>query len=130
MVVDDSSVMRQIITTALQSLGLNVRTADNGQDALEKLSDGPADLVITDINMPVMDGLSLVRRLRNRPSYRFVPILVLTTESSDEMKQRGRAAGATGWIVKPFSPRQLCQISCQLLRLPWPDSQERAVREP
>ncbi len=126
MVVDDSSVMRQMLTTALESLGLGVRTAENGQDALEKLRNAQADLIITDVNMPVMDGLSFVRQLRGLPSYQFVPILVLTTEDADEMKQRGRAAGATGWILKPFNPRQLCQISCQLLGLAQPDSRERA----
>ncbi len=121
MVVDDSSVMRQMITAALQSVGLAIRTAENGQDALEKLAEARADLIITDVNMPVMDGLTLVRQLREHSGYRFVPILVLTTESSDAMKQRGQATGATGWIVKPFSPWQLCQISCHVLGMPQPD---------
>ncbi|MBI4522675.1 MAG: response regulator [Deltaproteobacteria bacterium] len=130
MIVDDSSTMRQMVSYTLKGAGFAVQTAENGRDALKKLGSRRADLIITDVNMPVMDGLTLVRELRKDSKYRFVPILVLTTENTDEMKQRGRKAGATGWIVKPFGPEQLCQVSCRVLRLSPPRSTERANHEP
>jgi two-component system chemotaxis response regulator CheY len=87
----------------------------DGMQALRFLEQEEVDLVITDVNMPVMDGITLVRELRKLPKYRFVPILILTTETGDDMKQKGRQAGATGWIVKPFKPEQLCQVLSRLL---------------
>ena len=106
--VDDSAAMRQMVDLTLRSAGHDVLSAVDGVDALRKANSGePVDLVITDVNMPNMDGLMLVRELRLLPQYRGVPLLVLTTEASTERKQEGRAAGATGWIVKPFDPDRL-----------------------
>ena len=106
--VDDSPSMRQMVHLTLQAAGHDVVSAVDGVDGLNKACTGsPVDLVITHVNMPNMDGLTLVRELRRLPQYRGVPLLVLTTESSAERKQEGRAAGATGWIVKPFDPDRL-----------------------
>lgn len=106
--MDDSASMRQMVNLTLKSAGHEVTMAVDGVDALQKASEGSAvDLVITDVNMPNMDGLALVRELRRLPQYRGVPLLVLTTETSAERKQEGRAAGATGWIAKPFDPDRL-----------------------
>lgn len=107
LIVDDSRTVRTMVRQALEADQHQVVEATDGVAALAALDTGPADLVITDVNMPEMDGLRLVRALRDRPDYRFIPILVLTTESGDEIKQRGREAGATGWLVKPFNPEQL-----------------------
>lgn len=106
--VDDSASMRQMVGVTLQSAGHEVQVAVDGVEALRKAREGaPVDLVITDVNMPNMDGLTLVKELRRLPQYQGVPLLVLTTESSTDRKQAGRAAGATGWIVKPFDPDRL-----------------------
>jgi two-component system chemotaxis response regulator CheY len=107
MTVDDSPSMRMLLRVALGDLGYHVQEAEDGEHALEQLSGGRPDLLITDINMPRLDGFGLIERLRAKPEYRDLPILVLTTESSDEKKQRARSAGATGWIVKPFHPEKL-----------------------
>src|ERR1700761_2411555 len=106
--VDDSPSMRQMVGVTLKSAGYEVLEACDGQEALA-LAKGQAavDLVITDVNMPNMDGITLVRELRMLPHYRGVPLLVLTTEASNEKKMEGKAAGATGWVVKPFSPDRL-----------------------
>jgi two-component system chemotaxis response regulator CheY len=108
--VDDSKSLRQMVSFTLRGAGFDVVEAENGQEALEISRKEAFNLVLTDQNMPRMDGLALVRSLRALPAYQKVPILVLTTESSDEMKQQGRAAGATGWIVKPFNPERLIEI--------------------
>ena len=113
--VDDSSSLRQMVAFTLKNSGFEVIEAIDGQDAIEKLRDRTVDLVLTDQNMPRMDGLSLVRHLRSLPQYQKIPILILTTESSDEMKQAGRAAGATGWLVKPFDPRKLVEVIHKVL---------------
>jgi len=106
--VDDSASMRQMVDLTLKSAGHVVISAVDGVDGLQKARDGDrVDLVITDVNMPNMDGITLVRELRRLPQYRGVPLLMLTTEASAERKQEGRAAGATGWIVKPFDPERL-----------------------
>lgn len=105
--VDDSASMRQMVCFTLKSAGYNVVEAVDGQDAWEKASQRSFDLVLTDQNMPRMDGISLTKKLRENPKFKSTPILILTTESSDQMKQAGRAAGATGWLVKPFDPEQL-----------------------
>lgn len=107
MIVDDSASLRQVVAISLKGAGYDVVEACDGKDALSKLDGRKLHLIISDVNMPNMDGITLVRELRTLPTYRFTPILVLTTESSDAKKQEGRAAGATGWIVKPFSPDQL-----------------------
>ena len=105
--VDDSPSMRQMVTFTLQSAGHDVTEAIDGVDALEKAKEGNFNLVITDVNMPNMDGITLTRELRALTDYKFTPILTLTTESGTTKKQAGKSAGATGWIVKPFNPDQL-----------------------
>jgi len=106
MTVDDSPSMRMLLRAALTDLGYQVTEAEDGVQALERLGDARPDLLITDINMPRMDGFGLIQEVRGQGDTAR-PILVLTTESSDEKKQRARAAGATGWIVKPFQPEKL-----------------------
>ncbi|QSI75459.1 MULTISPECIES: response regulator [Niveibacterium] len=108
--VDDSASIRQMVSFTLKSAGYDVLEAVDGMDGLEKAKGRPVSLVLTDQNMPRMDGLSLIKQLRALPQYRSVPILMLTTESSDTMKQQGRAAGATGWLVKPFDPQKLIEV--------------------
>jgi two-component system chemotaxis response regulator CheY len=105
--VDDSASMRQMVSFTLKSAGYDVVEASDGAQALSIAKARSVNLVITDVNMPNMDGISLIRELRSLSSYKFTPLLMLTTESSPEKKQEGKAAGATGWIVKPFNPEQL-----------------------
>jgi two-component system chemotaxis response regulator CheY len=108
--VDDSSSLRQMVAFSLKAAGYQVVEAVDGQDGLDKARNQVVDLVLTDQNMPRMDGLSLIKQLRGLPEYQKVPILMLTTESSDEMKSKGRAAGANGWLVKPFDPQRLIEV--------------------
>jgi two-component system chemotaxis response regulator CheY len=108
--VDDSKTMRDMLRATLAGAGYAVVQAEHGQDGLDQLAAGRPDLIITDINMPVMDGITFVERCRAQARTLSTPILILTTESSDEMKARGRAAGATGWIVKPFNPQALLRV--------------------
>lgn len=110
LIVDDSRTMRDMVTFTLKSEGHQVIEAEDGEHALQQLGGQSIDLVITDVNMPKMDGITLVGKLRSQPQYKTAPILVLTTESDDSMRQKGRAAGATGWIVKPFDPDKLITI--------------------
>lgn len=114
--VDDSASMRQMVSFTLKSAGYNVIEAVDGQDAWEKAGGRSFDLVLTDQNMPRMDGISLTKRLRESPQFKSTPILILTTESSDQMKQAGRAAGATGWLVKPFDPNKLIEVIQKVIR--------------
>lgn len=108
LVVDDSVSMRQMVSFTLTSAGYQVVEAGDGKEAVEKLNGGAAPhLVITDLNMPNMDGISLIKAVRGMVPYKFTPILMLTTESSDEKKKEGQSAGATGWVVKPFNPEQM-----------------------
>jgi two-component system chemotaxis response regulator CheY len=104
LVVDDSTTMRQMVTFTLSDAGHDVTEAADGAAAVREANARRFDLVITDVNMPGMNGIDLVRTLRALEDFKFIPMLVLTTEAGPEMKQRGRDAGATGWIVKPFSP--------------------------
>ena len=108
--VDDSGSLRQMVVFSLKAAGYNVTEAVDGVDALEKAKTHTFDLVLTDQNMPRMDGLTLIRSLRELTSYARVPILMLTTEFSDEMKAKGKAAGANGWLVKPFDPQRLTEV--------------------
>lgn len=108
--VDDSRTMREMVAFTLKSAGYDVVEAADGQQALTALAGHKVDLVITDLNMPVMDGLTLIRKVRAIPANRTLPILMLTTESDDKKKAEGRAAGATGWIVKPFNPDKLVSV--------------------
>ena len=113
LIVDDSTSMRQMVGFTLRGAGFTVIEGSNGQEALDNLAKAPGgkvDIIITDLNMPVMDGLTLIRQARALPSTRFVPILMLTTESQESRKAEGKAAGATGWIVKPFQPDQLLKV--------------------
>lgn len=105
--VDDSASMRQMVTFTLKGAGYDVIEAVDGEDALNKAKNSNPDAVLTDVNMPKMDGITLIRELRQLPAYRHTPMLMLTTESSGDMKSKGKSAGATGWLVKPFNPEQL-----------------------
>jgi len=113
--VDDSKSMREMVQYTLESGGHQPRSAEDGVEALQIAKSDTFDLVITDINMPRMDGITLVSELRMLNDYKFTPILVLTTDSSSEQKQRGKAAGATGWIVKPFDPDQLLRTVAKVV---------------
>ncbi|MBI3525537.1 MAG: response regulator [Betaproteobacteria bacterium] len=108
--VDDSASIRQMVTFTLKSSGYEVIDAVDGVDGLEKAKTKTVNLVLTDQNMPRMDGLTLIKNLRALPAYKTVPILMLTTESSDAMKAQGKSAGATGWLVKPFDPQKLIEV--------------------
>lgn len=114
MTVDDSASIRQMVSFTLKGAGYEVVEAVDGKDALSKLT-GTFHMVITDLNMPNLDGIGLIREVRANPSYKFVPIIMLTTESQDTRKQEGKAAGATGWIVKPFKPEQLLAVVRKVL---------------
>ena len=105
--VDDSASLLQMVSYTLRQAGDEVIEAHDGEDALDNARVGSADVVLTDVNMPRMDGITLVRELRGLDSYRFTPVLVLTTESAAEKKQAAKEAGATGWLVKPFAPDKL-----------------------
>lgn len=113
--VDDSASMRQTITFTLKEAGYQVVEAVDGKDALSKLATAAVDLVVTDLNMPNLDGIGLIKEIRAHQKHRFVPIVMLTTESADDRKQQGKAAGATGWIVKPFRGEQLVAVAKKLL---------------
>lgn len=116
LVVDDSSSIRSMIVFALKDAGYDVTEAVDGVDGLSKASSGKFDLVITDVNMPNKDGITLCKDLRAMAQYKFTPILVLTTESSDDMKGKGKEAGATGWLVKPFNPEKLIATVKKVVR--------------
>ena len=108
--VDDSASIRQMVAFTLKSSGYDVVEAVDGMDGLEKAKAKSFNLILTDQNMPRMDGLTLIKNLRALAQYKTVPILMLTTESSDAMKVQGKAAGATGWLVKPFDPQKLIEV--------------------
>ena len=112
--VDDSKTMRNMIRLALESAGFTVHTADDGVHGVEVLDGLAPDVIITDINMPRMDGFWFIDAVRGQDGHRATPILVLTTESGDDLKMRARKAGATGWIVKPFDPQKLIK-ACQMV---------------
>jgi len=116
LVVDDSSTMRQMVAYTLKNAGYDVVEAGNGKEAVGKLNGGtkPA-LVVTDLNMPEMDGITLITEIRKMAAFKFTPILMLTTESTDDKKKAGQAAGATGWIVKPFNPEQMLKVIQKVL---------------
>ena len=108
LVVDDSVSMRQMVSFTLKGAGFEVVEAGDGKEAVDKLNGGAKpNLVITDLNMPNMDGISLIREIRKMAAHKFTPVLMLTTESADDKKKEGQSAGATGWIVKPFNPDQM-----------------------
>jgi two-component system chemotaxis response regulator CheY len=115
MTVDDSASVRQMVTFTLKSAGFSVVEAVDGKDALGKLK-GDVHMIVTDLNMPNLDGIGLIKQVRSTPSYKFIPIVMLTTESQASKKEEGKSAGATGWIVKPFKPDQLLAVVNKLLR--------------
>jgi two-component system chemotaxis response regulator CheY len=115
MTVDDSASVRQMVSFTLKEAGYDVIEAVDGQDALSKLNGVSVHMVITDLNMPNLDGIGLIKGIRTNSAYKFVPIVMLTTESQDSKKQEGKTAGATGWIVKPFKPEQLLAVIRKVL---------------
>ncbi|HTR68543.1 MAG TPA: response regulator [Terriglobales bacterium] len=115
LVVDDSVTMRQMVSFTLREANFEVLEAENGQDALKKIEGQALDLIVTDLNMPVMDGITFIRQARALPATKYVPILMLTTESQTGKKMEGKAAGATGWIVKPFDPPKLLTVVAKVL---------------
>lgn len=114
--VDDSASVRQMVSFTLRKAGYEVVEAVDGKDGLGKVGGGKLDLIITDLNMPNMDGIEMISIIRKLPGYSFVPILMLTTESQAEKKDAGRKAGATGWIVKPFNADQLIAVVQKLVK--------------
>ena len=118
LIVDDSTSMRQMVGFTLKGAGFTVLEGENGKEALDALNAAPGgkvDVIITDLNMPIMDGITFIKEARRLAVLRFTPILMLTTESQESMKMQGKAAGATGWIVKPFNPEQLLKVVAKVL---------------
>lgn len=116
LIVDDSESVREVVSFTLSSKGYNVLVGKDGTDALQYLNGSEIDLVITDLNMPQMDGISLIKEIRTHESYQYTPILLLTTESQAAKKQEAKAAGATGWIVKPFVAQKLLDVVQKVIR--------------
>ena len=114
--VDDSPSMRRMVSVTLAGAGHSVEQAGDGCEALAAAQREVFDLVVTDVNMPNMDGITLVQQLRALSQYKFVPVLILTTEATTERKNQGRQAGATGWLVKPFNPEKLLAVISQVVR--------------
>ena len=110
LVIDDSAVIRQVEDTVLRKAGYEVVCANDGKEALTKLDAATFNLILTDLNMPGVDGISLIKQVRNDTKHRLTPIVMVTTESKDSKKQEGKSAGATAWIVKPFTPDQLLMV--------------------
>lgn len=116
LIVDDSRTMRQMVAFTLTNAGFTVIEAEDGKDAVNKVSAGTKlDIIVTDLNMPEMDGITLIKELRRLTAYKFTPILMLTTESAMDKKKEGKEAGATGWIVKPFNPDTLLKTIAKVL---------------
>jgi two-component system, chemotaxis family, chemotaxis protein CheY len=115
LVVDDSASIRQVVGIALRGAGYNVLEATDGKDALVKLDGQKINLVISDVNMPNMDGISFLKEMRQKPNYKFTPVIMLTTEGAEEKKREGQAAGAKAWIVKPFRAEQMLQAVSMLI---------------
>lgn len=115
LIVDDSISLRQVVKIALKGAGYEVIEACDGVDGLSKLDGREIALVISDVNMPNMDGITFVRELKKRPAYRFAPVMMLTTESQESTKREGQAAGAKAWLVKPFQPAQLMMAVSRLI---------------
>ena len=115
MIVDDSASLRQVVRIALRGAGFEVIEASDGQEALAHLDGKKIHLVISDVNMPRMDGISFVKAAKQIPAYKFTPVVMLTTESSDSAKEKGRAAGAKAWVNKPFQPAQMLSVVSRLV---------------
>ena len=115
LIVDDSSSLRQVVGIALKGAGYDVIEGCDGKDALSKLSGQKVHLIISDVNMPNMDGITFVKEVKKLPAYKFTPIIMLTTESQDDKKREGQAAGAKAWVVKPFQPAQMLAAVSKLI---------------
>lgn len=115
MIVDDSASLRQVVAISLKGAGYDVVEACDGKDALSKLDGRKLHLIISDVNMPNMDGISFVTAAKQLPAYKFTPVIMLTTEAGDAMKQKGQAAGAKAWVVKPFQPAQMLGAVAKLV---------------
>lgn len=115
LIVDDSASLRQVVAIALKGAGYDVIEAADGKDALSKLTGQKVHLIISDVNMPNMDGITLVKELKKLPAYKFTPIIMLTTESQESKKAEGQAAGARAWVVKPFKPEQMLAAVSKLI---------------
>ena len=115
LVVDDSATIRQMVSFTLKGAGFSIVEAGDGQEGLERLGAQRMELIITDLNMPLLEGIGFVRALRAQPASKYTPVLMLTTESQESKRQEGRAAGATGWVVKPFHPDKLLQVVGKVL---------------
>lgn len=115
MIVDDSASIRQVVGIALKGAGYEVLEASDGQDALSKLTGQKIHLIVSDVNMPNMGGIEFVQAAKQKPEYKFTPVIMLTTEASEDMKQRGQAAGAKAWMVKPFQPAQMLAAVSKLI---------------
>jgi two-component system chemotaxis response regulator CheY len=115
MVVDDSSSVRQVVSITLKSAGYDVTEASDGKDALSKLTGQKVHLIISDVNMPNMDGITFVKEVKKLAHYKFTPIIMLTTESQESKKAEGQAAGARAWVVKPFQPTQMLAAVAKLI---------------
>ncbi len=115
LIVDDSASLRQVVGISLRGAGYDVIEACDGRDALAKLTGQKVHLIVSDVNMPNMDGISLVRAVKQLPAYKFTPIVMLTTETTDEKKKAGQEAGAKAWVVKPFRPEQLLAVAQKLV---------------
>ena len=110
MVVDDSSTVRKVLNVTLSGAGYGVVEAEDGRDALDKLQHKGIDLLVTDLNLPKLDGVGLIKEVRSQPGHRFMPIIMLTTSADSEQKKAGKGAGASGWVSKPFLPEQLLSV--------------------
>jgi two-component system chemotaxis response regulator CheY len=115
MIVDDSASLRQVVSIALKGAGYEVLEACDGQDALAKLDGRKINLVISDVNMPRLDGIGFVKQMKGNPAYKFTPVIMLTTEAGEGKKQEGQAAGAKAWVVKPFQPQQMLDAVSKLI---------------
>ena len=115
LIVDDSASLRQVVSIALRGAGYNVVEASNGKDALGKLDGTKVNLIISDVNMPIMDGITFVKEVKKLPNYKFTPIIMLTTEGSEDKKREGQMAGAKAWVVKPFQPEQMLKAVSMLV---------------
>ncbi|HDX8343269.1 TPA: response regulator [Aeromonas dhakensis] len=115
LIVDDSATIRQVVGMTLKGAGYEVMEASDGKDALKKLDGKKSNLIISDVNMPNMDGISFVKEAKKLASYKFTPVIMLTTESQDSKKQEGQAAGAKAWVVKPFQPDQMLAAVAKLI---------------
>ncbi len=115
LVIDDSASLREVVSIALKAAGYEVTEAADGKDALAKLDSNKVNLVICDVNMPVMDGITFVKEVKKRPEYRFLPVMMLTTESRESRKEEGQRAGAKAWVVKPFRPDQILNAVSKLM---------------